>query len=207
MSLDIWLAFLLACVLISVSPGAGAVNTMSNGLYYGVRQTLPAILGLQLGLVVQILLVGIGLGAILATSNLAFTLVKWAGVAYLMWLGYQKWTQPILPLDGTGPGRQTGHRRFWQATLVNLTNPKATVFLLALFPQFLDASQPRPPQLWIMGSTLLLVDIGVMIGYATLAAQLSRWMKSERHQRIQNRIFGSLFIVAATLMAAYRNDV
>jgi len=207
MSLDIWFAFLLACVLISVSPGAGAVNTMSNGLHYGVRRTLPAILGLQFGLVIQILLVGIGLGTLLATSNVAFSLVKWIGVAYLLWLGYQKWTQPILPMDGVDTARQSSHRRFLQATLVNLTNPKATIFLLALFPQFLDASQPQPPQLWIMGSTLLSVDVGVMIGYATLAAQLSRWMKSARHQRIQNRIFGGLFMGAATLMATYRNDL
>ena len=205
MNPDLWFAFLVACLLISISPGAGAVNTMSNGLRYGVRRTLPAILGLQLGLVLQILVVGVGLGALLAASNTAFTLVKWLGVAYLVWLGYRKWTQPPLSLTGGLPADESQRRRFWQATLVNLTNPKATIFLLALFPQFLDAALPQAPQIWIMGTTLVGVDVLVMMGYATLAAQLARWMRSERHQRLQNRLFGGLFMGAAALMASYRH--
>ncbi len=203
---QIWFAFFLASVLISVSPGAGAVNTMSNGMRYGVRNTLPAIFGLQLGYGAQILLVGIGLGAILASSNLAFNLVKWMGVAYLVWLGYSKWTQPPLALEEADNNRESVQRRFWQAAFVNITNPKATVFLLALFPQFIDIHAPQASQFGIMGSTLILVDIAVMIGYATLASQLSRWMKSEHHQRWQNRIFGSMFVGAAALIASYRNS-
>lgn len=203
---QIWFAFFLASVLISVSPGAGAVNTMSNGMRYGVRNTLPAIFGLQLGYGAQILLVGIGLGAILASSNLAFNLVKWMGVAYLVWLGYSKWTQPPLALEEADNNRESVQRRFWQAAFVNITNPKATVFLLALFPQFIDIHAPQTSQFGIMGSTLILVDIAVMIGYATLASQLSRWMKSEHHQRWQNRIFGSMFVGAAALIASYRNS-
>lgn len=203
---QIWFAFFLASVLISVSPGAGAVNTMSNGMRYGVRNTLPAIFGLQLGYGAQILLVGIGLGAILASSSLAFNLVKWMGVAYLVWLGYSKWTQPPLALEEADNNRESAQRRFWQAAFVNITNPKATVFLLALFPQFIDIHAPQASQFGIMGSTLILVDIAVMIGYATLASQLSRWMKSEHHQRWQNRIFGSMFVGAAALIASYRNS-
>ena len=205
MAPDIWLAFLLASILISISPGAGAVNTMGNGVRYGVRSSLPAILGLQLGYGAQIVLVGIGLGALLASSNLAFSLIKWLGVAYLLWLGYSKWTQAPLALDGAEQDGETGSKRFWQAALVNLTNPKATVFLVALFPQFIDVQAPHSLQFGIMGSTLILVDIAVMIGYATLASQFARWMKSPRHQRLQNRIFGALFVAAATLMASYRN--
>jgi homoserine/homoserine lactone efflux protein len=202
---QIWFGFFLASVLISISPGAGAVNTMSNGMRYGVRDSLPAILGLQLGYGAQILLVGIGLGAILASSNLAFNLVKWMGVIYLVWLGYSKWTQPPLAIEEADNDRDSGQRRFWQAAFVNLTNPKATVFLLALFPQFIDIHAPQASQFGVMGSTLILVDIAVMVGYATLASELSRWMKSERHQRWQNRIFGSMFVGAAALMATYRN--
>lgn len=206
MSTDIWLAFLLASILISVSPGAGAVNTMGNGMRYGVRSSLPSIAGLQLGYGIQIILVGVGLGALLASSNLAFSLVKWVGVGYLLWLGYSKWTQPPLAFEDSGHRHEPAGRRFWQAALVNLTNPKATVFLVALFPQFVDVHAAHYLQFSIMGSTLILVDIGVMIGYATLASQLARWMRSEHHQRLQNRIFGALFVGAATLMATYRNS-
>ncbi|MCP3867273.1 MAG: homoserine/homoserine lactone efflux protein [Gammaproteobacteria bacterium] len=207
MEFDIWLAFFIASLLISISPGAGAVNTMSSGLQYGVRDSLPAIFGLQLGYGAQILLVGVGLGALLASSSLAFSVVKWLGVAYLVWLGYQKWTQPPISLEQADHNRESSQRRFWQAAFVNLTNPKATVFLLALFPQFINtAASSQALQFSIMGGTLILVDIGVMLGYASLAAQLSRWMKSQRHQILQNRIFGGMFIGAATLMASYRHS-
>ena len=205
MDFNVWLTFFIASLLISISPGAGAVNTLSNGLRYGVRDSLPAIFGLQLGYGAQILLVGIGLGALLASSNLVFEIVKWLGITYLIWLGYKKWTQPPLSLERADETRESGRRRFWQAAFVNLTNPKATIFLLALFPQFIDTQISQVPQFTVMGSTLILVDIGVMLGYATLASQLSRWMQSERHQVLQNRIFGSLFVGAAGLMATYRN--
>lgn len=202
-----WLAFLLAAFIISISPGVGAVNTMSNGLQYGVRRTLPSILGLQLGYGIQIAVVGVGLGALLASSSLAFEIVKWVGVLYLLWLGYKKWTQPLLTVDTASKSHESVKKQFWMAAFVNLTNPKATVFLLALFPQFIDVrADTQMIQFVVMGATLIIADVIVMIGYASLASQLSRWMKSERHQVLQNRIFGGMFIGAATLMAGYRSS-
>ncbi|MEJ1355421.1 MAG: homoserine/homoserine lactone efflux protein [Candidatus Sedimenticola sp. (ex Thyasira tokunagai)] len=206
MSIELWLAFFLASILISISPGAGAVNTMSNGVRYGVVNTLPAIFGLQLGYGIQIVIVGIGLGALLASSNIAFNIIKWLGITYLVWLGISKWRQRPLRIEASAEKPESGSRRFWQAAFVNLTNPKATIFLVALFPQFMDLQAPQTLQFTIMGSTLLLVDIAVMIGYATLAFRLSRWMRSERHQRWQNRIFGGMFMGAAALMASYHRN-
>lgn len=206
MTFELWIAFLVASLFISISPGAGAVNTMSTGLRYSVKDTLPAIFGLQLGYGIQIILVGVGLGTLLASSVLAFEILKWFGVAYLIWLGYKKWTQPAISFDSETQYKESKQRQFWQAALVNLSNPKATVFLLALFPQFVDTQAvTQSTQYLVMGITLILADIVVMIGYASLASQLSRWMKSERHQVIQNRVFGGMFVGAATLMASYQN--
>lgn len=205
MAFNTWLLFLLASLLISISPGAGAVNTMSNGLRYGVRHSLPAILGLQLGLGSQIVLVGVGLGALLSSSELAFSLIKWAGVAYLMWLGWQKFREGALQLDGEQQKRLSAKRRFWQATVVNLTNPKATVFLVALFPQFVNASAPHVPQFAIMGATMILVDMLVMVGYATLATQILKLLRTPRQQRHLNRVFGGFFMGAAALLASFRS--
>ena len=206
MALEVFLAFLAASILISVSPGAGAVNTMSTGLRYGVKGALPAIVGLQLGYGVQVVLVGVGLGALLSQSQLAFELIKWFGVLYLVYLGYQKWTQPPLEMELQGGKTESSAKQFWQAAFVNLTNPKATVFLLALFPQFVNPNADNLVlQYSIMGSTLIIVDVVVMIGYASLASGLSRWMKSEQHQKLQNRIFGGMFVAAAGLMASYSN--
>lgn len=201
-----WLTFVLACFVISISPGAGAVNTMSNGLQFGVRRTLPAILGLQLGYGVQVLIVGIGLGALLASSTVAFELVRWLGVAYLLWLGYKKWTaEPINMASNVNPPGNSS-RQFWTAAFVNLTNPKATIFLLALFPQFIDPEQGASVMQYLLMALILLgVDVLVMIGYASLASQLSRFMQDVRHQRMQNRVFGGLFVGAASLMMGYRS--
>ncbi|MEA3290880.1 MAG: homoserine/homoserine lactone efflux protein [Pseudomonadota bacterium] len=206
MTTEIWSAFLLAALIISLSPGSGAVNTMSNGIRYGVRRTLPSILGLQLGLAAQILLVGIGLGTLIATSNTAFSIIKWLGVAYLLWLGYRKWTHPPLALETAEERGGNAGRRFWEAAFINLTNPKATVFLIALFPLFIDPRGPKLPQFAAMGATLIAVDTFVMLGYATLSSSLSMWLHSERHQHLLNRLFGSLFIVAAALMAGYNRS-
>lgn len=204
MSPNLWLAFLLASILISLSPGAGAVNTMSNGLRYGVRRTLPAIIGLQLGFGTQILIVGVGLGAILASSTWMFTLLKWAGVAYLVWLGWQKWREGSLeaPTDTD----KAPDKRFWESVLVNMTNPKATVFLVSLFPQFLEPDAPHGPQFLAMGVTLIAVDIIVMLGYATLASQLQRFMRRPAQQRMLNRLFGGLFVAAAVALASFRRQ-
>lgn len=204
MTLTLWLTFLLAATLISVSPGAGAVNTMSNGLRYGVKRSLPAILGLQLGYGAQIVLVGAGLGAIVASSTMALTVIKWVGVAYLVWLGIQKWREPVMEALAEDQSDLSHRRQFWNAALVNLTNPKATVFLVALFPQFLVADAPHGPQLITMGTTLILVDCLVMLGYALLASQLFRFMTTPKRQRQMNRVFGGLFVTAAMALASFK---
>lgn len=207
MDIELWFTFAATALLISISPGAGAVNTMSSGLQYGVKHTLPAILGLQLGYGIQIALVGIGLGALLASSSIAFAIIKWLGVAYLVWLGYQKWTEPPRTFELTDTQKKSALTQFWQAALVNLTNPKATIFLLALFPQFIDPAEATEITRYIaMGATLITADIIVMVGYASLAAQLSRWMKTQRQQLIQNRVFGGMIVGAAVLMASYRSS-
>jgi homoserine/homoserine lactone efflux protein len=204
MTLTLWLTFLLASVLISVSPGAGAVNTMSNGLRYGVRRSLPAIMGLQLGYGTQILLVGAGLGALVSTSTIALTVIKWIGVIYLIWLGIQKWREPPMTTTKDEQAPLSHRKQFWNAALVNLTNPKATVFLVALFPQFLVADAPHGPQLLTMGTTLILVDCMVMVGYALLASQLFRFMTTPRRQQQMNRVFGGLFVTAAMALASFK---
>ncbi|OHV08789.1 homoserine/homoserine lactone efflux protein [Kushneria phosphatilytica] len=206
MSPELFWAFLAATLLISITPGAGAINTMSNGLRYGLKRTLPAILGLQVGLGLQLLVVGVGLGTLLASSELAFALIKWIGVAYLIYLGVAKWRErAVSPDEGeiAGPD-EPAFRRFATSVLVNVTNPKATIFLIALLPQFLDPSLPRPLQFTVMGVTMIGVDILVMCGFAGLATVIAGWLRSPRQQRLLNRIFGGLFIFVAGLLASYR---
>mgnify|MGYP002789392768 CR=1 FL=1 len=206
MDLATWLAFFAASWAISISPGAGAVAAMSAGLTHGFRRGYLTTLGLVLGIWTQIVVVGIGLGALVATSATAFAVIKWAGVAYLVWLGVQQWRAPARPIaqasaDATPRRARDLILRGW---IINALNPKGTVFLLAVVPQFLSLGQPLAPQYLVIALTLGFTDLVVMVGYTALAARLLRTLKSTAHVRALNRLFGSLFVVAGGLLAMFK---
>ncbi|KLV05762.1 homoserine/homoserine lactone efflux protein [Photobacterium ganghwense] len=201
MSVDIWLAYLATAIVFSLAPGSGTVNSISNGMVYGWRKSLASILGLQIGLSVHIALVGVGLGALLAQSATAFTAIKWVGAAYLVWLGIQKWRDRSSMAVTTGHEHVTSGQLCRQAILVNLTNPKTVVFLVALFPQFLVPTEPQGPQLLVLGITTVLVDMVVMLTYVTLASRLAGYIRSDRVMATLNRVFGSMFIGCGALLA------
>ena len=203
MSWTMWLAFLAAALVIAVSPGPGAVLSMSTGLRYGYGAALRAIAGLQIALLLQLGVVALGLGAVLATSETAFAVVKFAGAAYLIWLGVHKWRSPPEPIGGDGEGQRVQSRRqlYAQGILVNLTNPKAIVFIAALVPQFIVPDRPQWPQFAIIGATMVAVDMMVMSSYALLATRFRPLLHNPRLLRLQNRIFGGLFVGAGALLA------
>ena len=206
MTLETWLAFFVACWVISLSPGAGAVASMSAGLRYGVLRGYWNALGLQLALLMQIAVVAAGLGAVLATSELAFNLIKWFGVGYLVYLGWKQWVAApgeIAAGEGERPlGRPL--TLVLRGFLVNASNPKAIIFILAVLPQFLDPKAPLLVQYLLMAATMVAVDLVVMAGYTGLAARVLRALRSPRQQRILNRTFGGLFVAAAALLATVR---
>jgi homoserine/homoserine lactone efflux protein len=199
MSFSVWLGFLLAAILIAVAPGPGAVVSMSTGMRHGYRSAFVVILGLQLALICHLLLVAVGLGALLAASETAFAAVKLLGAGYLVWLGVKKWRSPAVPVEAAAPEGRRG--LLVQGLLVNLTNPKAIVFIGALVPPFIDAALPQLPQYLIVAGTLCLTDVVVMSGYALLAARLGGWLYEPRAIRLQNRIFGGLFATAGVFLA------
>jgi len=200
MTLAVWLGFLLASILIAVTPGPGAVLSMSNGMRHGYRTALVGILGLQVALLAHLVLVAIGFGALLAASEMAFSLVKFAGAAYLVWLGVQKWRalpQPVAEELEQRPRRGL----FLQGLLVNLTNPKAIIFVAALVPQFVDPGLPLLPQYLVIAATLCLTDTLVMSTYALSAVRLGRWLRDPAMLRLQNRLFGGMFVSAGAALA------
>ena len=200
MALTTWLTFLFAATLIAVSPGPGAATSMSVGLRHGYWAALRAILGLQSALVIQLSIVAAGLGALLAASTTAFNIMKLLGAAYLIWLGIQKWREAPQAVEGENIAMPPSGL-FVQGLLVNLTNPKAVVFMAALTPQFIDPARPQWLQFVIIGVTMCSVDSIVMSGYALLAARLRRWVRNPRAQRVQNRFFGGVFVGAGALLA------
>jgi homoserine/homoserine lactone efflux protein len=209
MDLTVWLTAFAACWAISLSPGAGAVAAMNAGLRHGVARGLWCTVGLILGIWTQLVIVAAGLGALIATSSLAFSVIKWAGVAYLVGIGVQQWRTPPRPLaaEGDGPGEAMSRRRLvLRGWAVNALNPKGTVFLLAVVPQFLDLARPLTPQYAVIGATLGFTDLVVMTGYTALAARVLGALRSARSQRLLQRGFGGLFVAAGLLLATVRRN-
>lgn len=206
MSLATWLTFFLAAWAISLSPGAGAVAAMGAGLNHGFKRGYVLCLGLVLGIWTQLLAVGVGLGALVAASSTAFAIIKWAGVAYLVWLGLAQWRASSAPLAVGHEAQPAASpwqlvRRGWA---VNSLNPKGTVFLLAVVPQFMDLGQPLWPQYLVIGATLAFTDLVVMAGYTALAARVLATLQSAAHMRWLNRLFGALFVMAGLGLAAFK---
>ena len=202
MAFDLWLAFLLAAIVISVTPGPGAVTSMSAGLQYGYWVALRAILGLQTALLIQLAIVAAGLGVLLATSAPVFDLAKLAGAAYLIWLGVQKWRSPMSGVGEAGLVPAPPNGLFLQGLLVNLSNPKAILFIAALVPQFVDPVGPQWPQFLLIGITMCAVDILVMSGYALLVWRLRRCLRGAQALQAQNRLFAGFFIAAGIVLGA-----
>lgn len=199
MSYQVWFAYMLACWVISISPGAGAIASMSSGLNYGFRRGYWNAIGLQLALLVQIAIVAAGVGVLFATTPLAFFVVKWFGVLYL---AYIQWTTKTQSIDiPTEQPTKSIPKLILYGFIVNISNPKAIVFLLAVLPQFLDLSKPQWIQYVIMAATMITIDLIVMAGYTGLAAKVLRLLKSPKQQKYMNRTFAVLFSCAAGLLS------
>ncbi|EOV3271256.1 homoserine/homoserine lactone efflux protein [Cronobacter dublinensis] len=204
MTFEWWCTYLLTTLILSLSPGSGAINTMSTAISHGYRGAAASIAGLQTGLALHIVLVGIGLGALFSRSLMAFEVLKWAGAAYLIWLGIQQWRAAgAIDLNALAQS-QPRSKLFKRAVFVNLTNPKSIVFLAALFPQFIVPHQPQVMQYVVLGVTTVVVDIIVMIGYATLATRIGGWFKGPHQMKALNKVFGSLFMLVGALLATAR---
>mgnify|MGYP002759785224 FL=1 len=206
MSLETWLAFFAACWVISLSPGAGAIASMSCGLQYGFWRGYWNALGLQLGLILQIAIIAAGVGAILAASATAFQIIKWFGVAYLVYLAVKQWRALPADLSDESAVRPIGKplSLVFRGFLVNVSNPKALVFMLAVLPQFINPHEALLPQYVAITVTMISVDLLVMAGYTGLAAKVLRLLRTPKQQRRMNRTFAGLFLGAATLLATIR---
>jgi len=207
MTLETWLAFFVASWLISLSPGAGAISCMAAGMRFGFRRALWNILGLQLGILLVLVIVAAGLGALLAASTYAFEAVKWFGAAYLVWLGIQQWRAPAVPIDEAAAQSSLGgtpRDLVLRGFLVNATNPKGIIFMLAVLPQFIEPARPQFIQYAICAGTLFFTDLVVMAGYTGLAARVLAALRAPHHIRWVNRSFGGLFIAAGAVLATFR---
>ena len=204
MQLSLWLALAGAGVLISFTPGAGAINTMSNSLTVGFRRSIWGILGQQAALILHVIVVALGVGVLVAGSPVAFNAIRYAGAAYLVYLGVRQFLRkPDLDQEKVAALRnEPAWSMFRRGLWVNLLNPKAIVFFLAFMPQFIRPASPLLPQYAVLAVTVVLIDILVMwFFFAAAAKSFQRFTHDAHGQTVLNRIFGVLFVVLGVLLA------
>ncbi|MGE5652181.1 LysE family transporter [Noviherbaspirillum sp. UKPF54] len=212
MTFAAWITFFFAACIIAVSPGSGAVLSMSHGLSYGVRKTTGTILGLQLGLLLVLFIAGAGVGSLLLASEVAFRVVKTVGALYLIYLGFAQWRAKV-QVRSDLPAREPAQtavpplrRRLLLGFLTNATNPKGIIFMVAVLPQFITHDAPVLPQLLILAATMCTVDLAVMHGYAFAASSMQRFFRDARAVKMQNAFFGSILMaVGAALFFVKRS--
>ena len=201
------LASLPAAVLVAFSPGANNLLALTNGVRSGLGRTVASLSGRLLAFALLILAVALGLGAVLEASELAFTVVKWVGVAYLAWLGagLLRSRAPALEDRGEGPASGAGalaRREF----AVALTNPKAMLLFSAFLPQFVRADAPYASQLFALGAVYVAVELCAATAYA-FAGTLVRRVETTPARAIGlNRATGAMMLGAAALMATAKRD-
>jgi homoserine/homoserine lactone efflux protein len=203
-SWSVWFTLVGAATLISLTPGAGAINTMSNSIGSGWTRSIWGIIGQQLALLVHIAIVAAGVGVLVAGSPLLFSVIRYAGAAYLVFLGVRQLRAKPQPVADDGPVERVSRwAMLRQGVLVNLTNPKAIVFFLAFTPQFITPARPLAPQYGVLAATVVVVDVLVMwFVFAVAARGLRRLTRSEAGQRRLNRTFGGLFVGVGALLAS-----
>ena len=209
MTFTTWLTFTAACIIFSIAPGAGTVASISTSLAGGLPRAVKNLVGLELAMAVHLLVVSLGLGALLASSATAFTLLKYLGAAYLLYLGATKLlSRKTARLDaGTTEAAKAIPTRklIGQGFLVNMMNPKSILFLAAFLPQFIVPGPDTALQYLILGATVILVDGAVMFTYSAIAHAARPHVSSPGFMKALDRIFGGLFIlIGLSLARAHR---
>ncbi len=193
--MNLYLLFLTVATLTVLSPGPGVLMTLTNALRYGLRGTIGGILGIAFG---ALLVAGISattLGAVLAASALAFTVLKLAGAAYLIYLGARLWRSPSMHVQSAAQAHQASFkRRFLEGLSLQLTNPKAIFFFLSVFPQFIEGEAGFVRQFALLVLTYAALVVVIHTGYALFAHQARAWLTSERGGRTVNRLGGATFM-------------
>lgn len=203
------LTFALMALVVVMTPGPTVLLALSNGSRYGIARAGYGILGAALSDAVLIAAAGLGLGALLAASAFWFNVVKWIGVAYLMWLGIQMLRSSgglgSLPSEATGP---QGHPRliFRKSLLAALTNPKGYLFFTAFLPQFLNPAAPLAPQYFTLALIFIAIDVAVMTAYAGLGVKAMQFLSRTGALWLDRTCGGLLIALAAALSLLRRSE-
>ncbi|MGH7022941.1 MAG: LysE family translocator [Caulobacteraceae bacterium] len=201
MTLQLYLAFVAAVTALMLLPGPNVALITANSIAYGPRRGLATVAGTCAAMIVQLTLVGLGLAGALKLAGRAFEILRWAGVAYLLWLGLRAWFAQAEDLAAVRPDLGRVRAVLLRGFGVSLTNPKTLLFYAAFLPQFVSGADPAR-QIWLLAATSLVIAAVVDSGWALAAARLRPLLS--RHGRLRNRVTGAVLIAAGAGLAAAR---
>lgn len=197
MSLETWWIFLVAVFLLSGTPGPNMLHILTRSVEVGLKRTIAAMLGAVSGVVFVLIASAAGLTALLLTVPGIFDVLRYAGMAYLIYLGVRCWCAPVTDdtTSGQGPVKTVSLGKLYRTALaVSLSNPKLLLFCAAFLPQFINPSEPRLPQFAILIVTFACVEIFWFFIYALSGRTLSRYLARHSVKRWFNRVTGGIFI-------------
>ena len=204
MSFELWLFYCAAAVGLSLTPGPNGLLVLSHGMRFGVARSVFTALGGVCGFFLLVAASLAGLGALLAASERAFTLAKWVGALYLVYLGIRTWNAPppAIEVNEASPGsrRQSNQQCFREGFLVAVTNPKALIFFAAFLPQFMQVGVPYVIQLLVLGGTFAVVEFVYEVLLAAIAQRVAPWLG--RNGRVFNRAAGATFVGIGVALAS-----
>ncbi|MCP1200110.1 LysE family translocator [Notoacmeibacter sp. MSK16QG-6] len=204
MSMELWIVYLIASLGLSLTPGPNGLLALTSGARFGFRPSVFTVLGGALGFFCLIAVSLAGIGALLLASTTAFTVAKWAGAAYLAYLGIRLWRAPAINIDPNEndfprSGVKTS-KLFMEGFMVSVSNPKAIIFFAAFLPQFMVPGVSYSVQLLVLGGTFVVVEVAYELILAGLAGRIAPFLT--RYGRAFNRITGGMFVGIGAVMAA-----
>jgi homoserine/homoserine lactone efflux protein len=211
LSIELYLAFVLAASVLILIPGPNVTLIVANSLTYGARFAFTTIAGTTLAQIVQLSLTVAGMTAAMSAMAGWFDWLRWLGVAYLFCLGIRMWrSAPERMVDGAASSRRAG-RLFWQGFLVSLTNPKTLLFYAAFLPQFVNPAVAPMPQFALLSLTLLVVSLLVVSltfdsSYCLLAGRIRPWFRGAAVERLRNKVTGTLLVASGVGLALARRS-
>jgi threonine/homoserine/homoserine lactone efflux protein len=199
---QLYLAFVLAVSALMLIPGPNVALIVANSVAYGARYGLLTVAGTSTAMVVQLGVTALGMSELLGLLGSWFEWLRWAGVAYLVWIGVAQWRAPPVDLTKTAPEPKSRRAIFMRAFLVSLVNPKTLLFYGAFFPQFVTPPADVGTQVALLSATFLALGVLLDSGWALLAARARRLLATRG--RLRNRVSGGLLIGAGLGLAMAR---
>lgn len=203
MALDTYIAFVVATIVMILLPGPSVMLTIGHSISHGTRAALLTVAGTSVAIILQLLVTAAGMTSLLLVVAEWFEIIRWLGVAYLIYVGVLYWRASGID-EAVKAGSSRRQRLFWQGFVVSATNPKSLAFYAAFFPQFISVGEDIAQQLVILSISFFVIATLLTAGYAILAGKVRRFVTGAATARLRNRISGTLVISAGVGLALVR---